>query len=86
LSGFGRTLASGVTGLAPPFLRELAGRLQEPDEVTQKTNRQLRAALRPVAEGASTEPVIDQALTSLEHLNEIAESMMRRLDELLTSW
>jgi hypothetical protein len=76
---------AAITGLAPPFLRELAARLQELDEVTQRINRQLRAALRPVAEGASTEPVIDQALASLEHLNEIAESMRRRLDELLTA-
>lgn len=40
--------------------------------------------MRPVAEGASTtEPVIDQALALLEHLTEIAEGMMRRLDEFL---
>ena len=76
---------AAITGLAPPFLRELGARLRELDEVTQEANRQLRVALRPVAEGASTEPIIDQALASLEHLNEIAESMMRRLDELLTA-
>ena len=76
---------AAIAGLAPPFLRELAGRLQELDEVTQKINRQLRVALRPVAEGGSTEPIVDQALASLEHLNEIAESMMQRLDELLTA-
>jgi AcrR family transcriptional regulator len=76
---------AAITGLAPPFLRELASRLKELDEVTQEINRQLRIALRPVSDGSSTEPVIDQALASLEHLNEIAESMMRRLDELLTA-
>jgi hypothetical protein len=38
-----------------------------------------------VAEGGSTEPVVDQALASLEHLNEIAQGMMRRLEELLTA-
>jgi hypothetical protein len=74
-----------IAGLAVPFLRELAGRLRELDEVTQEIDRQLRIALRPVGEGSSTEPVIDQALASLEHLNEMAESMMRRLDELLTA-
>jgi hypothetical protein len=31
----------------------------------------------------STEQDVDHALASLERLNEIAESMMRRLDELL---
>jgi len=74
-----------ITWLAPPFLRELASRVQELDEVTQEINRQLRVALRPVAQGGSTEPAVDQALASLEHLNKIAESMMRRLDELLTT-
>jgi len=76
---------AAITGLAPPFLRELAGRLQELDEVTQEISRQLRVALCPVAQGGSTEPVVDQALASLEHLNETAESMLRRLDELLTA-
>jgi hypothetical protein len=74
-----------ITWLAPPVLRELASRVQELDEVTQEINRQLRVALRPVAQGGSTEPVVDQALASLEHVNKIAESMMRRLDELLTT-
>jgi hypothetical protein len=38
----------------------------------------------PVAQrGASTEPDVDHALAAPERLNEIAESMMRRLDELL---
>jgi hypothetical protein len=76
---------AAITGLAPPFLRELNARLRELDEVTQETNRQLQVALRPVSGGVSTAPVIDQALASLEHLNEIADSMMRRLDELLTA-
>lgn len=49
-----------ITGLAPPFLCEVAGRLQELDEVTQQINNQLRVALCPVEQGASTETVIDQ--------------------------
>ena len=36
-----------------------------------------------VKRGVSTELDVDHALASLERLNEIAESMMRRLDELL---
>lgn len=33
--------------------------------------------------GAPAESVLDHALASLEHLNEIAEVMMRQLDELV---
>jgi len=76
---------AAVIGLAPLFLRELQGRLQELDEVTQETNRQLRMALRLIVQGGSTELLIEQALASLEHLNEVAESMTGRLDELLTA-
>jgi hypothetical protein len=77
---------AAIVGLAPPFLRELVGRLQELEAVTNEINRQLEAALCPVAESrAPAEPVLDRALASLGHLNEIAEAMMRRLDELLTA-
>jgi hypothetical protein len=76
---------AAITGLAPKLLRELASRLQELDAATKAAERQLKFTLRPVAErGASTEPVLDQALASLEHLSEIAEAMLRRVDELLT--
>jgi hypothetical protein len=75
-----------IVGLAPPFLRDLVGRLKEFEAVTKETNHQLEAALRPVAEGgAPAEPLLDRALASLENLNEMAEAMMRRLDELLTA-
>jgi hypothetical protein len=77
---------AAITGLAPPFLRDLAQRLRELEKATKATNRQLMVTLRPVVEDdAPTEPVLDHALASLEHLNEIAEAMMRRLDELLTA-
>ena len=76
---------AAIAGLAAPFLRELVGQLRELDSVTrEEINRQLRVALRPVAKGESTEPVIGRALAALEYLNEIAESMIRRLDELPT--
>jgi hypothetical protein len=75
---------AAITGLAPQPLREVASR-QELDAATKAAERQLKITLRPVAErGTSTEPVLDQALASLEHLNEIAEAMLRRVDELLT--
>jgi hypothetical protein len=49
-------------------------------------NRQFRFALRLAAKGgAPAEPILDRMLASLEHLKEIAEKMMRRLDELLTA-
>jgi len=75
---------AAIAGLAAPFLREVVGQLRELDSVTQEIDRQLRVALRPVAKGESTEPVIGRALAALEYLNEIAESMIRRLDELPT--
>jgi hypothetical protein len=44
------------------------------------------AALRPAAEGgAPEESVLDSALASLEHLTEIVQSMIRRLDESFTA-
>ena len=75
---------AAITGLTPLVLRDLARRLQELETVTKETNRQLRATLRlPTAKDAvSTEPALDHALASLERLDEIAESIMRRLDEL----
>ena len=75
---------AAITGLTPPVLRDLARRLQELETITKETNRQLRATLRlPTAKDAvSTEPALDHALASLERLDEIAESIMRRLDEL----
>lgn len=77
---------AAIVGLAPPFLRELVGRLQELEEITDETSRQLEVALCPATEGgAPAEPVLDRALASLEHLSEVAEGMMRRLDELLTA-
>ena len=49
-----------------------------------ETKCELRAALLPNTEGgAPAESVLDHALASLEHLNEIAEVMMRQLDELV---
>jgi hypothetical protein len=46
----------------------------------------LRTALAAAAEcHQSAEPLLDRALASLEHLNEVAEAMMLRLDELLTA-
>ena len=76
--------AAAITGLAPPFLRELAERLKELDAITKETSRQLRVTLRPAVDGrTSTDPVLDHALASLERLDEIAGAMMRRLDALL---
>jgi hypothetical protein len=56
--------------------------LKELEAVTNETNRQLRVALLPAAKhGVPAEPVLERALASLEKLNEMAEAMMRRLDE-----
>jgi hypothetical protein len=73
-----------MLGLPPPVLRELAGRLQELEDSTNQTNRELRAVHDTAAEDrGSVEQLLDRALASLEHLGEVAEAMTRRVDELL---
>jgi hypothetical protein len=64
-------------------LRELAGRLQELEAVTNETNRELKAAGLATAEGReSAEHLLNRALALMDHLSEVAEDMTRRLDEL----
>jgi hypothetical protein len=75
---------TAIVGLAPPVLRELARRLQALEAVTNETNRELKASHLTAGEGReSTEHLLDRALASIEHLTEVAQAMMRRLDELL---
>jgi hypothetical protein len=75
-----------MLGLPPTLLRQLAGRLQELEDVTNLTNLELKAANLVTAEGGeSAEHLLNRALASLERLTEIAEAMTRRLDELLSS-
>jgi hypothetical protein len=70
--------------LPPSILRELAGRLQELEAVTNETNRELKAAGLATAEGReSAEHLLNRALALMDHLTEVAEDMTRRLDELL---
>jgi hypothetical protein len=74
---------AAIVDLAPPVLRELAGRLQVLEFATDETNRLLEAAQAAAFEDQeSAETLLDRALASLEHLNEIAEAIMRHLDEL----
>jgi isopentenyl diphosphate isomerase/L-lactate dehydrogenase-like FMN-dependent dehydrogenase len=74
---------AAIVGLATPILRELAGRLQAFERLTNQVSAELRTALTAAAENhASAEELLDRALASLEHLNEVAEAMMQRLDEL----
>jgi hypothetical protein len=74
---------SAIIGLAPSILRELAGRLQALEVVTDETNRELRAAQAAAIEDeVSAEQLLDRALASLEHLSEVAEAMIRSLDAL----
>jgi hypothetical protein len=72
-----------IVGLAPALLRDLAGRLRALEAATNETNRYPRVAFVEANDShARAEPLLDRALASLEHLNEIAETMMRWLDEL----
>lgn len=73
---------AAIVGLAPPVLRELAGRLQDLERATDDTNRQLRAAQTTSEDQDSAEVLLDRAIASIEHLSEIAQTMMKRLDEL----
>jgi hypothetical protein len=73
---------AAVVGLAPPVLRELAGRLQEFEAATDETNRQLRDAQAAAFEDEEQiEQLLSRALASLERLNEIAEAITKRLNE-----
>jgi hypothetical protein len=70
-----------IVGLAPLALRELVGRLQKFEALTDETSRQLEAAQAAAFEDQeSAEHNLDRALASLEHLSEVAEAMMRSLD------
>ena len=83
LSGTAARCEAVIIGLPPPILRELAGRLQEFEAVTDETNRQLKAAQAAAFEDEeSAELVLDRALASLEHLNEVAEAITKHLDGL----
>jgi hypothetical protein len=87
---FGETCAAltargeaALVGLVPPVLQELTDRLQAFETLTTQVNRELATALAASAESAaSAEPLLDRARASLEHLNEAAEAIMGRLDEL----
>lgn len=83
---FGETcpaLAAAIVGLAPGVLRELSGRLQTFGALMDETNRQLKAAQATAFENQeSAETLLDRARASLEHLNEVAQSITRDLEEL----
>lgn len=75
---------AAIVGIAPANLRDLAGRLQAFETLTNQVNKDLTGALAAAAERrAPAEPLLDRARASLEHLNEVAQAMMRRMDELL---
>ena len=74
---------AAIIDLPSLVLRELAGRLQEFEAVTDETNRQLKAAQAAAfKDQESAETLLDRALASLERLNEVAEAITRHLDKL----
>lgn len=78
------TLEAAIVGLATAVLREFAGRLQTFEALSDETSHQLKAARLAAAERyGSAEPLLDCALASLEHLDEVAKAMMRGIDALL---
>lgn len=72
---------AALAGLAPRFLRELAGRLRVIEEISNKVNREIRELRRSSGDG----PALERALAQLELLMETADALMVRLDELLRS-
>jgi hypothetical protein len=75
---------AAIVRLPPLALQEIARCLQTLMAVSNETNRRLGAGRVAVSRGeASTEQLLDHALASVEHLSEVAEAIMRRLDDLL---
>jgi hypothetical protein len=73
-----------IIGLPPLALQEIARRLQTLTTVSNETNRELGAArVAASTREASTEQLLDRALASVDHLREVAEAIMRRLDALM---
>jgi len=67
--------------------RKVVERLQCLIAITNETGRLLSAARVGASGGHSTEKLLfDQALASLEHLNEVAEALTRWMDELLNKY
>jgi hypothetical protein len=74
---------SAIIGLAPPVLRELAGRLREFEAATDETNRQLNVAgVEALEDQEQAAQLLGRALASLERLDEFAQAIMKHLDEL----
>jgi hypothetical protein len=61
----------------------LGGRLQELEDVTNQTNRDLRAVHEATEEDHAAAELLERAFASLEHLGSLAETMNRRPGELL---
>jgi hypothetical protein len=73
-----------IVGLPPLARREVVLRLLTLRAVTSEINRELAAARVAVTKGqAPDELLLDHALASIEHLSEIAQTMMRLMDELM---
>jgi hypothetical protein len=65
--------------------REVAGRLRTLRAVTNETNRELATSRAAVTKGqASAEVLLDRALASIEHLSEVAQTMTRWMDGVIS--
>ena len=75
-----------LASLPPRMLWEVAAQTRALESFTDETNQQLRAALAATAKDQdSVDALLDRALASLEHLNELALALSRRLDGLKMS-
>jgi 16S rRNA G527 N7-methylase RsmG len=65
--------------------REVAGHLRTLRAVTNETNRELATSRAAVINGqASAEVLLDRALASIEHLSEVAQTMTRWMDGVIS--
>jgi hypothetical protein len=91
LSYFGETCPAlaarcevAIIGLPRLARRDVAEQLLTLRAVTNEANRELTTARITVVTGqAPAELLLDCALASIEHLSEVAQATVRRMDELL---
>jgi hypothetical protein len=74
----------GEAPTVPSVLRDLDEQLKAIETAAIRTNLELKVARLEAAEGReSTHRLLDRALASIEHLNEITAATSRQLDDLL---
>jgi hypothetical protein len=74
---------TAIVGLRPPGRREAANCLQMFSAVSNEANRELAAARFAASTGHLTVELLDRARASIQHLDEVAQAVAHRIDELM---